>query len=564
MHSIKSGNAQFNVVPDILVIVKNFYMATPSPDKSNKATKIKEITPAGESADKWWQNNKYITWLGYCLLLVPVVIYFSLVNKYAVNLPYLDDYNAILEFLSKFKTADFTDKIALLFSQHSDHRIFHARIIYVLYYYIFGKINFIHLIFIGNLQLVVIYFLFIHFIKKVVPKYWSIVSLFAGICLFDLSSYENADYAMCGITNYGVLMLFMVSLYYYNKTGHKYLILAGLFEAICIFSSGSGLICALCLVVFTLLSREKLKSITSASIFITGIPLYYFHYQKMTEMGNITDAFTSTRDVSFFFHMLGNHFSFEYGVFIGVCELVFLLVLLPTNLKSIRKFKFKPETLPLISILCLLIGTSLSIAVFRSNDERLGEIASYASRYLIYTHMLAAVLFLLLWIKIDGKNKSLYVTTLAAGSLILFAYANNSEFGKNMLVKAQRRLEFYPYYYKDRTRQDMDEAMEIATEACRQGIYCIDEERRNIHIDDIDSMAIQINTSEPRSAVVDLPASPNKYLLTVFNADGRKLVEKTSDGQEYDIHVVFKISPGNYVLKVQNNNRNWQKAFTVK
>ncbi len=434
----------------------------------------------------------------------------------------------------------------------------------MLYYYIFGKINFIHLIFIGNLQLVVIYFLFIHFTKKVVPLYWSIVSVFIGFCLFDLSSYENADYAMCGITNYGVLMLFMVSLYYYNKTGLKYLILAGLIEAICLFSSGSGLICALFLVLFTLLSREKIKTIVSASIFLIGTPLYYFHYQKMTEMGSISDVFTSTRDVSFFFHMIGNHFSFEYGVFIGICEMALLIALLPTNLQLILKLNFKPETLPFISILALITGTCLSIAVFRSNDERLGETASYASRYFIYTHLLAAVLFVLLWIKIEGKNKSWYLTVVAAASIILYAYSVNFKYGELMLIKTQRRMKLYPYYYKFRTKVDIDEAKKIATEACNQGIYCIDEERKMQQTDDDNELGVRIGNSEKGGVVIALPASPDKYLLTLMDAKGRKLGDTLAYARLSDIAIDLNLAHGNYILKVQNHNKAMQKAFTVK
>ncbi len=549
-------------------------MATASSDKVNKAqpckTKPAEKHPGGNTiippvlpSGKWWHNNKYITWFGYFLLIVPVIIYFSLVNKYALNIPFLDDYNAILEFLTKFKAGSLTDKFALLFSQHSDHRIFHARVIFVLYYYIFGKINFIHLIFLANLQLVVIYILFIHFTKKAAPKYWIIPSLIIGFCLFDSSSYENADYAMCGITNYGVLMLFMVSLFCYKKTGYKFLILAGLFEAICIFSSGSGLICALSLVVFTLLCREKIKSITSASVFIIGIPLYYFHYQKMTETGRISDAFTSTRDVSFFFHMIGNHFSFEYGVLIGICEMALIIMLLPANWKLILKLKFKPETLPLISILCVLIGTSLSISVFRSNDARLGELASYASRYLIYTHMLAAVLFILLWIKIEGKNKFWYLTTIPVALILLYTYCINSEYGKDMMAKTQNRLAFYSYYYKERSLQDVDEANKIATEACNIGIYCINDERKMAQNNEDAMAGVEIKSTGGAGVSIYLPPALDKYLITLMDTNGIKLGDTAYYSHENILHVDIKLTPGNYILQVQNNSKTVQKGINV-
>src|SRR5205807_2536586 len=112
----------------------------------------------------------YLKYIQNLWIFFPAVIYFNTINKYAVNFPYQDDYNAILEFLCKFKQADIADKFWLLFSQHGQHRIFQARVIYVLYDSIMGKVNFRDLIFIGNLQLVVVYFVFIYFIRKAIPR----------------------------------------------------------------------------------------------------------------------------------------------------------------------------------------------------------------------------------------------------------------------------------------------------------------------------------------------------------------------------------------------------------
>ena len=369
---------------------------------------------------------------------------------------------------------------------------------------------------------------------------------------------------MCGISNYGVLMLFMVSLYFYNKTGRKYLILAGLFEAICIFSSGNGLICGLCLVIFTLLSREKLKSIASTSIFFIGIPLYFFHYQKMTTTGSISDTFNTIRDVRFFCHMLGNHFSFENGVITGICELILLIVLMPTNSKLILKLKFKPETIPFISILCLVIGTCLSIAVFRSNDKS-GELASNWSRYLIYPHILAALLFLFLWIKIAGEKPAWYLTIIAYVIFLMNTYTTNSKFGEQMLAVSQSRLENYPYYYLLRTPKNVKEAKTITSEACRLGIYCIEEEHKITLTEVISSTDIQICPVEANGSFkINFSVSPYKYRVNLSDATGKDIEKREVDASEKDTQLSFKLKTGDYHLRVQNNTRNWQRPITVK
>jgi len=413
--------------------------------------------------------GKYYSYLINFWIFIPAVIYFTVVNKYIVNIPCLDDYNAVLEFLTKFKTTSGIDKWALLFSQHADHRILHSRIIYVLYYYIFGKINFIHIILIANFQLVIIFFILTRFIKKAIPKYWNIISLVVGFCLFDLSSYENADFAMCGLQNYGVIMLFLISLYLFNLDGRKFIVLATLFEVICLFSSGNGLICALCITIFLVFKREKIKYIASGCVFLVCSPLYYFHYTKSTAMGSVSEVFASMRDTRFFFHMLGSHFSYENGILIGVVVLGALLLMFPANLK----LKFKPETLPFFCVLLALFGTVITISIFRSSA---GEIASYWSRYIVYSHIIVAILFVFVCIKFEGKKPFWYLGAVGV-VVLLFAYKSNYEYGENMLEMTKKRLEYYPYYYGSHSPADMNTAKAIETEACKQGIYCIQDER---------------------------------------------------------------------------------------
>ncbi len=443
------------------------------PTPTKKAKVAEQTSPVTDSSipGKSAGMNKLFPYLINFWVFIPVVIYFSLVNKYAVNFPYQDDYNAILEFLTKFKLATGFDKLSLLVSQHGDHRILHSRIVYVLYNGIFGKVNFRNLIFLGNLQLVIIFLFLIHFIKQAVPKYWNIVSVVVGFCIFDASSYENADFAMSGMQNYGVLMLFLASLYFYQKSGNKFLMLAALFEIICIFSSGNGMIGALCTTIILVLNREKIKYMVSGAIFLVCSGLYYFHYEKIPAMGVKDEPFSLIRDVRFFLHMVGSHFSYENGIPIGVCVLAVLIALLPVSLK----LKFRENTLPFISILGFLMGTVLSISVFRST-QAMGELGAYSSRYLIYSHLLMGLLFIFLWVKLEGK-KWVWYASAAGVVMLLYAYQSNYEYGEGCMDMTKRRLENMPYFYSDHKAEANAKAKALEEAACKLGIYCIQDER---------------------------------------------------------------------------------------
>ncbi len=452
-------------------------MKAASSPKSNNSDKkavieVKAEKPAGSRNYFWLLINFWI--------FIPAIIYFKLVDKYAVNFPYMDDYNAILEFLSKFKIASFADKFFLLFSQHGDHRIFHSRVIYVIYYYLFGRINFRSIIFIGNLQLVVIFILLVLFIRKAIPKYWNLASLIVGFCIFDPSSYENADFAMCGVQNYGLIMLFLLSLFFYNKVGTKFLIAGAIFEAVCIFSSGNGLICAICLTLFLLLKKENRKAIISAAILAVCGGLYYLHYVKSDPLGGTHGGFELSRNIKFLLHMLGSHFSYESGIPIGIGVLIALLVLMPISIKNIKNISklqvnIKENTLPFLCVLAAVLGTMFTISMFRSNLA-MGELGSYSSRYLINSHLLIAILFVFLWLKFEGKKSFWYVSVVAT-LLLLYAYNGNYEYGERCMDMTQKRLENLPYFFGDHSPASNATAKAIEEEACRLDIYCIKDER---------------------------------------------------------------------------------------
>ena len=62
-------------------------------------------------------EKKPHTFIPYFLnswIFIPAIAYFIKVNEYALNLPYADDYDAVLSFLNKFVTVEFREKLSLL------------------------------------------------------------------------------------------------------------------------------------------------------------------------------------------------------------------------------------------------------------------------------------------------------------------------------------------------------------------------------------------------------------------------------------------------------------------
>ena len=68
------------------------------------------------------------------LILAPILIHLYYVCHYAVNIPLMDDYDAVLGFLNDFKKSGTADRVVLLFSQHNEHRILSSNLFYAAYY----------------------------------------------------------------------------------------------------------------------------------------------------------------------------------------------------------------------------------------------------------------------------------------------------------------------------------------------------------------------------------------------------------------------------------------------
>src|SRR5258708_39967878 len=119
---------------------------------------------------------KKITALKNVWIFLPVIPYFVILLRNAPNIPIMDDYEVILSFLSNWKQAGFGERMALLFSQSNEHRMLTSRLIYVLYYSLFGNINFRTLIFMADLQLVVIALISVYFIRRCLGRHWKIIA----------------------------------------------------------------------------------------------------------------------------------------------------------------------------------------------------------------------------------------------------------------------------------------------------------------------------------------------------------------------------------------------------
>jgi hypothetical protein len=413
-----------------------------------------------------WEQYRYVDILDLLkagIVFLPILVYVLYVYIYAINIPRQDDFDAILDFLLSFRKANFSDKLALLFSQHNEHRIFSSRFVYAIYYSLSGSINFRHIILLNSMSLILIFTIITHFIRRSLTRDWYIGAFVLSLCIFDINNVENADFAMAGMQNYGVILLFISAIFFYSLKSRWYLIPAVLMQAMCIFSSGNGNIGAFFIVLFVLLSKDKFKIITALLAFAIFAPLYYYHYNHAVAIFFTLDM---AKVVPFFLHVVGAHFSYSSGIAAGIFLLVVLLVTLPFG----KKLVIKNNALPLLCLLAFILASMAVMSVFRGN---LPVEASYASRYFIYTHLLTSITFVFLLINLDGKKISMPILIVAV-IILLGAYRNNYKDGSYGFRTFRNTLKTIDFDYPDKAR-----AKSITDEACKENIYCIDKHKND-------------------------------------------------------------------------------------
>src|SRR5258708_358677 len=114
--------------------------------------------------------SKYKNHFVILIALTVLIIHFGFLIKYAVNVPYWDDFDSVLLFLDNYLVIDsLPDKVSLIVSRHNEHRIILNRLIPIFQFYLFGNVNFKWLIFFGNALLALFFISLFHHHRRQYP-----------------------------------------------------------------------------------------------------------------------------------------------------------------------------------------------------------------------------------------------------------------------------------------------------------------------------------------------------------------------------------------------------------
>ena len=318
------------------------------------------------------------------VLIFAILLYVLTIHRLAVNQPAGDDYEAILFFLNQFSLAQPLDQLQLLVQQHNEHRIVFSRLVTSIDLKIFGHINFLHLIWIGNLG----WFLAIFGVWLFSRSYGIKAVEFgpAAILFLSFSHFDIMTWAMTSLSQYWQVCfgIFAIGLMVNNRFNR-----AQLCYMAALFTGGGGIALAPIFASYYFLQkkwREFWINISFTAILI----LTYFVLLPYSRppSGKILEALLHPQIlVGYFFGFIGGMGSnLDLGISsILICGIILFILFL---MECKQMYKSTPF------LWWLVIYVFITAILAALNRSQLGIASSGDSRYSEYSLLLGTSLYL--------------------------------------------------------------------------------------------------------------------------------------------------------------------------
>jgi len=352
-----------------------------------------------------------------------IFVYYQLWNRYAINIPKWDDHAFKATLLNFDKADSFGGKVYEIYRQHNEHRVALTRLVSVIDYKIFGHLNFEHLMFFGNLALLVIWWLLTRFFKPLPGAVWYALPI--ATLWFSLAFWENTFWGMAAVQNLWVVAWAVLTFWRLSR-GDKYWWWAIPMAFIGVFTSGNGiLILPLALGVLLLQKRWKIAVIW-AVFSILSIALYFWDYQSPPTDLSATGSFQSfIRGFllfcgSIFEGLPFGNFPFQMPLWFGALSLFVSLSMLLYILRSYWKRHFVLNEFDYFYLggVAFALVTALIVNYSRTG---LGSDIMLLSRYKLYSALLVSFNIAYLTRLVSSRFREVLTVTFVVSAGFLYA-----------------------------------------------------------------------------------------------------------------------------------------------
>lgn len=337
------------------------------------------------------------------LIVLPAVLFYTILFRNAVDIPIQDDYEGLLDFLNRVSTLQGVGAKTSYFlaAQYNEYKLFFVHGFSWLTLRLTGHINIKLICAIGN---TVILLLAILLWKNFLPKHPRLsyrLTFFipASWLLFQLQYVETLNWAMASLANLPVLLFSLGGIYLLVNDSRAEFLGAAVCLVLAVSSIGSGLL-MIPIGLLILVSERRYKRLLAWSLVsLACVVSYAYRYNTMSSQSRLNHSVLSTvvrarplYVVAFMgnaaaFPLGGRYLPFEVSlsILVGLALCAFFIVLLRRGYA---------RTNPVVCYWVLFLTlTAVGVAGLRSD---ISVAQSMDSRYAIYS----ALFLILAWFAI--------------------------------------------------------------------------------------------------------------------------------------------------------------------
>lgn len=219
-------------------------------------------------------------WLWPGLALVPVGYYFIVLVWFAYNMPYMDDYPVLVDFLNKLPNASFSETCRLLLAQNNFHRVVWVKAISWLAYSLTGHVNFVFLQLLGNAALLLttwILYKVTRLSDRINAGKLALAFLPVLFFIFQFQSWNNAFWAMAAMSNLWAPAWALLAFWLVSRQRSGWALLIGL---LALLTNGNGILVLPLLLASFLLQQNWRWSLLTVGSMIPAFSLYFWEYSN--------------------------------------------------------------------------------------------------------------------------------------------------------------------------------------------------------------------------------------------------------------------------------------------
>lgn len=401
-------------------------------------------------------NKKALNLIISLLIFIPIGIYFWAWDFYAINIPKWDDHT-LKAFIDQYAHATtWQQKLQALFKQHNEHRIALDRFFAWLDFSTFGKLNYRHLMVIGNLLLVGLLPLWYVLLKNNKKPLFALVPV--PFLWLTLAFWENMYWGMAAIQNFGVITLALWTIYLCVQPQPLLFALAVIVGALTIATSGIGLMILPLSAVLLFLSGDKKRAGIISLAGIAGIFAYFWHYkQPETNPASKATLFQLGKGYMAFLGSFAESIPvkdhFGACVIMGVLLFLVAVSITSTILFRLSRKKYSVKFEKVTDLFCLgaimfILATGVIVVYGRAGFGLEGLITS---RFKIYSVLLLLVAYLYVVIPIRGSFLSPYITAIVFLAVIFNVFSYHYHLVDASNTRKMLTTDQFNWTYTDKT-----------------------------------------------------------------------------------------------------------------